>query len=221
MELIRSLSGKAEFLLVIAVAFGYFILVSTLSVFGPPGEAAISDAGLQFLCLFELTILGILGGFLAARGWDGKQLGLAASKTDLPIALALGVVAYLAYVAIYVTLGRALSGGVQVPEGMIERNLHLSTVLVASVVNGAFEELFLCGYVITALKKTQSTALAINVSIAIRLSYHLYQGTGGVISIIPVGVVFAHWFARTGRLWPIAIAHCLFDILGLWPYLAK
>ena len=42
-----------------------------------------------------------------------------------------------------------------------------------------------------------SVATAVNISAAIRLSYHLYQGVAGVLSVVPMGLLFAIWFART------------------------
>jgi len=35
------------------------------------------------------------------------------------------------------------------------------------------------------------------------------------MSLVPEGLVFATWFARTGRLWPLIAAHALQDLLGL------
>jgi len=42
-----------------------------------------------------------------------------------------------------------------------------------------------------------------------------------VIGIVPLGFIFTYWYARTGRLWPVVLAHALFDVAGLWPYLAE
>jgi membrane protease YdiL (CAAX protease family) len=215
----RDLSHRVEFALVITLAFGYFILGSVVAVFSPATEVGISEAGLQFMVVYELGMLFVLGVLLAVRGWEPKELGLGPNRSDPWIAIVLGVVAYAAFFAVWMTLGQSVPGAAEIPEGTIQHDLRVPTVLIVSVVNGLFEEIFVCGYVISALRKTRSISFAINVSIAIRLSYHLYQGPAGVVSIIPIGLVFAHWFARTGRLWPIAIAHCLFDIFGLWPYL--
>lgn len=96
--------------------------------------------------------------------------------------------------------------------------ISLATVLAVSLLNPIFEEVFVCGYVIAALKNTRSIPFSINTSVGIRLTYHLYQGTVGLISIIPLGLVFAYWFAKTGRLWPLVIAHGIFDFAGLVVY---
>lgn len=57
-----------------------------------------------------------------------------------------------------------------------------------------------------------------NVSVAIRASYHLYQGPIGAISLVIVGLMLGWWFVRTGRLWPAIIAHGLIDLLALMVY---
>jgi membrane protease YdiL (CAAX protease family) len=216
----RDLSHRAEFVLVIALAFGFSILGSVLSVFSASAEVGLSEAGLWSLVVYELAMLVVLGLFLAARGWDAKQLGLAPNRTDPWVGIGLGLVAYAAFLCVWMTLGQAVPGAAEIREGTIQHDLRVGTVLLASIVNGIFEEIFVCGYVVSALRKTRSISFAINVSVAIRLSYHLYQGPAGVVSIVPIGLVFTYWFARTGRLWPLAIAHCLWDIFGLWPYLA-
>jgi membrane protease YdiL (CAAX protease family) len=219
-EYLRSLSPKTEFVIVITVAFGLSILGSVLSLVSAPDGPAISDAGLRSLVVYEISILALLGAFLWTRGWTRKQLGLAPDRTDALASVVLGLTAYLACFITMLVLGNLVPGGVGLPAGFIEDNMNLGTVLIASVVNGVFEEVFVCGYVIAALRRSRGVWFAINVSIGLRVSYHLYQGAAGVISIVPLGLVLAYWFARTGRLWPVAIAHCLFDILALWAHIS-
>ena len=89
------------------------------------------------------------------------------------------------------------------------------TMITASVVNPVFEEVFVCGYVITALKERFGTTTAINVSAGIRVFYHFYQGALGVLGITPMALLFGYWFVRTGRLWPLIVAHALQDLTGL------
>jgi membrane protease YdiL (CAAX protease family) len=60
-----------------------------------------------------------------------------------------------------------------------------------------------------------SLATAVNISAAIRLSYHLYQGVAGVLAVVPLGLLFAYWFARTRQLWPLIVAHAILDFAGL------
>ena len=68
----------------------------------------------------------------------------------------------------------------------------MQLVFLASVVNGVFEELFVAGYVITALAPARGMWTAINVSTGMRLLYHLYQGPIGVLTIVPMGLLYGY-----------------------------
>jgi len=94
----------------------------------------------------------------------------------------------------------------------------IGIVVGVSVINAAFEEIFVSGYVITALKPLRGPTFALNVSVAIRVLYHLYQGQLGVLSVLPLGLIFAYWYVRTGRLWPLVVAHAIADIVALAAY---
>ena len=56
---------------------------------------------------------------------------------------------------------------------------------------------------------------AILISAAIRMSYHVYQGPVAALFIGILGLVFAASFARTGKLWPVIMAHAGLDLTGL------
>ena len=49
----------------------------------------------------------------------------------------------------------------------------------------------------------------------VRLLYHLYQGPVGVVTIVPMGLLYGFVYARTRQLWPLIFAHVLIDIIGL------
>jgi membrane protease YdiL (CAAX protease family) len=102
--------------------------------------------------------------------------------------------------------------------GLIDHGIPLWVVITNTIVNPLFEEVFETGYVVAALKRDNNPWLAINASVAIRLACHLYQGPLGVLSIIPTGLILAFWFARTGRLWPVILAHAAMDLIAILHY---
>ena len=55
-------------------------------------------------------------------------------------------------------------------------------------------------------------------SALLRGSYHLYQGFGGGLGNLLMGVVFALWWMRTRRLWPLVLAHTLLDVVAFLGY---
>jgi membrane protease YdiL (CAAX protease family) len=214
-RLIESMSPRAEFTFVILGAFGMFALSSVTMAFSADSPPAISDEALLDLVVYELFLLVIIGTFLALRGWRGSDLGMGASLKDVGIGFLLAAGSYAGYIVAGLMYGLFLPIENDVT---IDATLQPLTVGLLSLVNGFFEELFVCAYLINAVKKRRSAIFAINVSVAIRLAYHLYQGPMAVASIVPIGLIFGYWFARTGRLWPLVVAHALMDFLALWPY---
>jgi membrane protease YdiL (CAAX protease family) len=95
----------------------------------------------------------------------------------------------------------------------------VTTAVIISLLNPIFEEVFVCGYIVSALAKPGNVWPAIHASVAVRLLYHLYQGPAGIIGVIPLGLLFAGYFARSRQLWPLLIAHALFDLIGLVAYI--
>src|SRR5690242_20289097 len=89
----RSLAKK-EFFIVIAGAFGYFILGSISWLLAPSRSGAISEHGLESLLIYESIVLAILCGFLARRGWTFRQLGLSVGLKDIGVGVALALAVF-------------------------------------------------------------------------------------------------------------------------------
>ena len=52
----------------------------------------------------------------------------------------------------------------------------------------------------------------------LRGSYHLYQGFGGFVGNLVMGLIFGRIWQRTNRLWPLIIAHTLLDVVAFVGY---
>ena len=209
--------ARTEALVVVLGAFGYALISTVCYLLGIRPGAAITEHHLRFLLIYEPITLAILGGFLYVRGWTFKRVGLTPRLIDTLIGVGLAIGSYAAFVALWMLAAAAnlqpayLNGA----SSLVEGHFALPTVIAVSIVNPLFEELFVCGYVITAAKESGHLAFGVNASIAIRLAYHLYQGGAGVVGIVPLGLIFGVWFSRTNRLWPVVVAHGLTDFVGL------
>lgn len=210
----RSMSQRTECLLVLLVAFAMPVLSSVMALIAPSTQPAITEDGLRSLIVYEGVVLLALVPVLRLRGWERAHLGIVWSRWDLPAGALLTLATLLVCSALAVLLQDVAHIVPPPRDALVARDIPLATVALASMVNPLFEELFLCGYLVGVLKSARGTAFAVNASTALRLSYHLYQGTPSVL-IIPVGLLFAAWYARTGRLWPVVIAHATFDALAL------
>jgi uncharacterized protein len=77
---------------------------------------------------------------------------------------------------------------------------------------GLLEEVIVAAYLITRLRQLRwSPVAAIAASAVLRGAYHLYQGWGGFLGNLAMGVLFGFVFVRTRRAWPLVIAHALLD----------
>ncbi|MEJ6489041.1 CPBP family intramembrane metalloprotease [Leucobacter sp. USCH14] len=91
------------------------------------------------------------------------------------------------------------------------------------------EELIVVAYLFERFRRLGVGPWATIVASALlRGSYHLYQGFGGFIGNVIMGVVFGWAYQRWGRALPLIIAHWILDIvsfagyplaLALWPAL--
>ena len=207
--------------MVVFVGFGYFIFANALYLLYPSPESAITGAGLRELVVFEVVVLCMLAALLYARGWRIGRLGSPFSLADLGIAMALMIGAYVFSILTTLVAAGIDPNAVASLDAMdlVGNDIRLRDLVAVSIVNPIFEEVLLCGYVVTVLSERRSFWMAVNVSVGIRLACHLYQGPVAVVSILPLGLLFTYWYARTRRIWPLIIAHAGFDALGLWPYL--
>ncbi|QNH23135.1 CAAX protease self-immunity [Xanthomonas sp. GW] len=184
----------------------------------PVAEPSFSAEGLWGLAFYELLVLALLVPVLWFRGWTPHVLGLQWQGRDIRPAIGLLIACIVACYPVE-WMGTYMAEEVNPSmDAMVAGKLSLAGVVVVSLINPIFEEVFVCAYVIRALQRNHSPAFAVNVSVAIRASYHLYQGPIGAISLVIVGLIFGWWFARTGRLWPAIIAHGLMDLLALMAY---
>jgi membrane protease YdiL (CAAX protease family) len=227
---LRGLSSNAEFAIVVLVAFGLF-LPNNLSalVSGAWAKAHaphISNAHLYSLLIFETAIFLALAVFLRVRDWTLARIGMMPTLKDSLIGVGLNIASYAGYAALWFLIAAIWPQAARAIAAtrLVAPSLDIWLVIAVCIVNPIFEETFLCGYIMSALKPMSvlkaghGAMLAINVSTGIRLCLHLYQGPLGVLSITPMGLIFSYWYARTGRLWPLIVAHALMDLVGLLAY---
>ena len=60
--------------------------------------------------------------------------------------------------------------------------------------------------------------MIILVSAVIRGSYHLYQGFGGFVGNLIMGVIFGLIYLRFKRVAPLVVAHTLLDVAAFVGY---
>jgi membrane protease YdiL (CAAX protease family) len=92
-------------------------------------------------------------------------------------------------------------------------------LILAAMQNAILEEVIVVGYLMTRLRELNWRIGAIVAASAVlRGSYHLYQGFGAFVGNAVMGVVFALFFLRKGRVMPLIVAHTLLDIAAFVGY---
>jgi membrane protease YdiL (CAAX protease family) len=93
-------------------------------------------------------------------------------------------------------------------------------LILQAAQNGALEEVVVVGYLLTRLRQMGwSDGRALGASALLRGSYHLYQGLGGFVGNLVMGLIFAWWFQRSRRVLPLVVAHFLLDVSAFVGYL--
>ena len=94
-------------------------------------------------------------------------------------------------------------------------------LLLAAAQNALLEEVVILGYF---LHRTRQAGVAVPLAIAasalVRGTYHLYQGFGGFIGNLAMGLLFGWLFTRWRRTGPFVIAHFAIDAAAFIGYFA-
>ncbi len=90
-------------------------------------------------------------------------------------------------------------------------------MLVLQAVKNAVLRGIVVGYLLDRLKRLGFGPAATGLSAVLRGSYHLYQGFGPFLGNAIMGVVFAQWYRRRGRI-PLIVAHTILDTVSFVGY---
>ncbi len=189
----------------------------TVSILVPQAQASFLDLLKQLLSILRGFAWGALGLYLLWRSGVNlrARLGLDLRKPwqDLGVGVLLAAVIGIPGLLFYLFAVQVGINLTVAPTTLNDVWWRLPVLILAAVENGFLEEVLVVGYLLTRLDQLKVTPwIAILISAVLRGSYHLYQGFGGFLGNAIMGVVFAYWFRRTRRLWPLVIAHSLLDI---------
>ena len=202
---------------VVAVCFGWPILLSlhTMAAHFQVGVGGFTDAAMLGLVGYELVFGLAAIMLLRRRGYDVASLRPSPTWIDSGVGVLLALVAGLA--ASLAMAPFSASREQQPIAGIMQHStVGPAAVLLAAVVNGTFEEVVLLRFLMRGLQD-RGLSIALGVPLLVRVSYHLYQGPVGVLSVLAIGLVFGLFYARTQRLWPAVLAHMMWDVI---PFLA-
>ncbi|MEV6329756.1 type II CAAX endopeptidase family protein [Streptomyces sp. NPDC051909] len=106
-----------------------------------------------------------------------------------------------------------------VPESLPDVWWKYPVLILSAIQNAVVEEVIVVGYLLRRLDRFGwSPKASLAASSVLRGSYHLYQGVGGFLGNMVMGVVFVWLYRRWGRVGPLVVAHSLLDIVAFVGY---
>ena len=173
------------------------------------------DLTLQLASVAEGLTPVVLVFYLLARsdespsllGIDASQPGKDAARGAALAAAIGGIGLGLYYAAFHLHVALNV-----VPEQLPSVWWRVPVLALFAFQNGMLEETLVLGYLLTRLDQLGTKpGVAVSISAMLRGSYHLYQGLGGFLGNMAMGVVFGVLFRRWRRATPMIIAHTLID----------
>jgi membrane protease YdiL (CAAX protease family) len=228
---------RFEIAVVLAVTFGLSAYTALLNLteavlLGLSGQVValnprrspfdLIDLGLNLAWVFQLLAWGALGVYLLWRsGFGPSQIGLGRLqwRPDLLGGLGLAALIGLPGLAFYL-LSRLLGMNASVePAELYDTWWRIPVLLLVAFANGWAEEVIVVGFLFTRLRQLRMSPIAaVILTSLLRGLYHLYQGFGAGLGNVAMGLVFGYVYVRTGRLWPLIVAHALIDAVAFVGY---
>jgi membrane protease YdiL (CAAX protease family) len=151
----------------------------------------------------------------------GRTIGfdLTRPRFDLGFGALIAVVIGIPGLGLY-ALARALGFNTEVQaSGLGDQWWTIPVLILSAAQNALLEEVVVIGYLFTRLRQLAwNPAAIIALSAVIRGSYHLYQGIGGFVGNLIMGVIFGLIYLRWKRVGPLVVAHTLLDIAAFVGY---
>ncbi|QNH95381.1 CPBP family intramembrane glutamic endopeptidase [Corynebacterium anserum] len=106
-----------------------------------------------------------------------------------------------------------------VPSGLDDNVWQLPLLILNSWANGFAEEIIVVAWLGTRLRQLRVPwPWVFFFSALLRGSYHLYQGYSAGVGNIVMGLFYLWYWKKTGRVWPLIIAHGLIDSVAFVGY---
>lgn len=190
-------------------------------------DFAYQIAGTLFPLMPAVLVLFLLWVQLRPPGGPFGALGLDFKKPGRDLVQGLGIFAVIGSAGLAFYLAAVAFGiNTQVSPANLAAHWWTVPILVGrAAMNALLEEIVMVGYLFTRWGQRGGRMWAIVVlSAVIRGGYHLYQGFGGFIGNLVMGLIFGWLYLKLRRTMPLIITHFLLDLVaflgvGLLTYL--
>ncbi|MEW9531633.1 CPBP family intramembrane glutamic endopeptidase [Microbispora sp. NPDC049125] len=200
-----------------ALSGQHAVLVGSMAPGRPWLDLSLHLAGIAV----NVAPVGLVAYLLARSGESTRTIGvdLREPGRDLGRGVALAALIGGTGLAFYLV---AYQSGINlnvVPDDLPAVWWRVPVLVVEAAQNGVLEEVLVAGYLLHRLGQLGwSPWRSVAVSALLRGSYHLYQGFGGFVGNVAMGVVFGRLYQRWGRAMPLVVAHTIIDVVAFVGY---
>jgi membrane protease YdiL (CAAX protease family) len=179
-------------------------------------DLAYQLAGIAFPVVPALVALYLLQ---RTADRDGIGFDLRRPRFDIGWGFALAAGIGIPGLGLYV-VARALGLNTNMAPANLQENWWTVPVLIGlAAMNAVLEEVVIVGFWFTRARQLGWAPWVVLVTSAVvRGSYHLYQGFGGFVGNLVMGLVFGLVYLWTKRVGPLVVAHFLLDVVAFVGY---
>ena len=228
-----------ELLLVLGVSLGQSAVYSILSIIDkltintPLNQQTTSmnnsvvpdrpwlDLTYQVAALVFPLVPALVALYLLQRTGDRSRIGLDFRRPRFDVGWGFGLAAAIGLpgLALYFA-ARAFGLNTNVAPANLAENWWTVPVLIgAALMNGLLEEVVMIGFWFVRGRQLAWPMWVVLVSSAVvRGSYHLYQGFGGFVGNLVMGLVFGLAYLKFKRVGPLVVAHVILDLVAFIGY---
>ncbi|WP_354638899.1 CPBP family intramembrane glutamic endopeptidase [Kitasatospora camelliae] len=195
--------------------------VATLNESAAPGRPWLDLAWQVYYIARGLVPVALVWYLLVREGTSLRVIGfdLTRKRSDLGRGVLVAAAIGGSGLALYLAAQAAGANLTVAPSGLPEVWWRVPVLIASAWENAIVEEVIVLGYLLRRLGQLGWSWPAIVVtSSVLRGSYHLYQGVGGLVGNIVMGVVFCLLYRRWGRVMPLVTAHALIDTVAFVGY---
>ena len=188
----------------------------------PQARIGLLDLLAQLTGVLQLVAWAVLGAYLLWRsGIAPRRVGLDRTRPGRDLAAGAGLAALIGIPGLgFYLAAHALGLSVTVQPSTLDDTWWRAPVLVLSAFgNAAAAEVLVVAYLLTRARQLGwSENRALWASAALRGAYHLYQGFGGFVGNLVMGLVYGRVWQRTNRPWALVVGHGVIDVVAFVGY---
>lgn len=179
------------------------------------------DLAYQLANLLFPVVPALLALYLLQLSADRSRIGFDFGRWRFDLGAGAGLAAVIGIpgIGLYL-LARELGINTNVAPANLADNWWTVPVLVgAAVMNAVLEEIIMIGFwFVRGLQLRWPLWVVLVSSAVVRGSYHLYQGFGGFVGNVVMGVVFGLAYLKFKRVAPLVVAHFFLDLVSFVGY---